>query len=315
MNIPWFLLKRLFLKYPNRRPAKQLNAHSLDVTSFLTGGSKAVWFGHSTIFLQIERKTILCDPMLHEFFCVFTLFMGKRFTKKIPLLPKDFPVIDVLLLSHDHYDHMDYQSIMELEKRVQHFCVPHGLAKRLQHWGIDMERIVELSYGDVWKDGNLTFTCTPNQHFSGRSLNDRNRTLWCSWVIAGQMQKVFFSGDGAYGPHFKQIGNMYGPFDLIFMECGQGSKRMSMIHMVPEKAVQAQLDLQGTVMLPIHWGMFSQSNKDWTAQVERLLKAAQQRGTKVTVPSIGEPVHIGADTYPTNRWWRTDTTGRPVFLK
>ena len=304
MKLPFFLLKRLFLKYPKRRPSEPITVQKLDPESFLSGDAKAVWFGHSTVFMQMDGKTILFDPMLHEFFWFFSLFMGKRFAKELPLRPKEFPAIDVLLLSHDHYDHMDRQSICELQKKVRRFCVPRGLAARLRGWGIAPERIIELSCGESWSDGRLCFTCTPNRHFFGRTLRDRDRTLWCSWVIAGSQKKVFFSGDGAYGPHFKKIGGQYGPFDLIFMECGQGTARMSSIHMVPEKAVQAQLDLQGRVMLPIHWGMFSQSNKDWTAQIERLLAEAGRRNAAVTVPRIGEIVEIGGESYPVEHWWK-----------
>lgn len=133
---------------------------------------------------------------------------------------------------------------------------------------------------------------------------DRNKTLWCSWVITGNKVNTFFSGDGAFGPHFEKIGSEYGPFDLTFMECGQANESFSNIHMTPEKTIQAQIDLQGQLMIPIHWGMFSQSNNEWTRQVERLLKEAERRNVKVATPKIGELITIGIEKYPCELWWK-----------
>ena len=305
MKIPYFLFKRFLHKYPNRRPHQPIPVDKLDLNDMLNGKqSKAVWFGHSTAFMQIGGKTILCDPIFSNLFWFFSIFTGNRFTEQLPLAPQEFPDIDVVLLSHDHYDHMDYYSIMAIKDKVQRFCVPRGLAIRLKKWGIANEKITELSYGETLGDGELIVTCTPNQHFSGRGLFDRNKTLWCSWVITNKKVNVFFSGDGAYGPHFKKIGDQYGPFDLTLMECGQGMEFSGHIHMIPEKVVQAQIDLQGQLMLPIHWGMFSQSNTEWTQQVERLLKEAETRAVKVATPRIGEIVTIGAEKYPCTSWWK-----------
>lgn len=241
--------------------------------------------GHSTVLIQVEGKSILCDPVLKNLFALFTLFTGKRFTDELPISLQDMPPIDMLLLSHDHYDHMDHRTIMALKHKISHYCVPRGVGARLESWGIKKEEITELSYGETLNTSDLVFTCTPSEHFSGRGLRDRNKTLWCSWVITGKRTKVFFSGDGSYGPHFKIIGDKHGPFDIIFMECGQGSNF-------------------GQLMVPIHWGMFSQSNTDWLAQLERLLKEAQIKGVQVATPMIGEIVTIGLEGYPNHSWWR-----------
>ncbi|MBP2651927.1 MAG: hypothetical protein H6Q74_2752 [Firmicutes bacterium] len=266
--------------------------------------SKVVWFGHSTVFMQIEGMTILCDPVFSNLFWLFSIFTGRRFTEQLPLAPKEFPKIDVVLLSHDHYDHFDRYSIMKIKDKVQQFCVPRGVGARLRNWGIVDEKITEFTYGETLAIKALIFACTPSRHFSGRTLFDRNKTLWCSWVITGKQNNVFFSGDGGYGTHLKEIGKKYGPFDLTLMECGQGNKAFRNIHMVPEKVVQAQIDLQGKIMVPIHWGSFSQSNIDWTNQVERLLSEAERREIKVATPRIGEVVVIGAARYPCSAWWR-----------
>jgi L-ascorbate metabolism protein UlaG (beta-lactamase superfamily) len=305
MKIPYVLFKRFLHKYPNRRPHQPIPVEKLNLDDMLnTKQSKAVWFGHSTAFMQIGGNTILCDPIFSNLFWFFSLFTGRRFTEQLPLVPQEFPEIDVVLLSHDHYDHMDYHSIMGIKDKVHRFCVPRGVGARLRQWGIANEKITELSYGETLCFAELIFTCTPNQHFSGRGLFDRNKTLWCSWVITSKKVNVFFSGDGAYGPHFEKIGDKYGPFDLTLMECGQANEAFGKIHMTPEKVVQAQIDLQGQLMLPIHWGMFSQSNNEWTRQVERLLREADMRAIKVATPRIGEIVTIGAERYPCTSWWQ-----------
>ncbi|WP_378956701.1 MBL fold metallo-hydrolase [Pelosinus sp. sgz500959] len=305
MKIPYVLFKRFLHKYPNRRPQQSIPVKKLNLDDLLNSKQpKVVWFGHSTAFMQIGGKTILCDPIFSNLFWFFSIFTGKRFTEQLPLVPQEFPEIDVVLLSHDHYDHMDYHSIMAIKDKVHRFCVPHGVGTWLRRWGIANEKITELSYGETLCDAELTFTCTPNQHFSGRGLFDRNKTLWCSWVITSKKVNVFFSGDGAYGPHFKEIGDQYGPFDLTLMECGQAIEFSRQIHMTPEKVVRAQIDLQGQLMLPIHWGMFSQSNTEWTHQVERLLREAEMRTIKVATPIIGEIVTIGAEKYPCASWWK-----------
>lgn len=305
MKIPYILFKRFLHSYPNRRPQQTIPVEKVNLSVMLNEKQpQVVWFGHSTVFMQLEGKTILCDPVFSNLFWLFSIFTGRRFTNKLPLVPEDFPTLDAVLLSHDHYDHMDYHSLMAIKDKVQRFYTPRGVGARLQRWGIAKDKITELSYRETWHEAGLGFTCTSNQHFSGRGLFDRNQTLWCSWVIAGKKAKIFFSGDGAYGPHFKEIGDRYGPFALTLIECGQGAEFCGNIHMVPEKAVQAQIDLQGGLMVPIHWGIFSQSNIEWTQQIERLLREAERKTVKVTTPRIGEIVTVGAECYPCTPWWR-----------
>lgn len=305
MNILYDRIKDVLKKYPNRRPHQPIPVEKLNLAELLhVKQPKAVWFGHSTVLMQIEGKIILCDPIFSNLFWLFSIFTGRRFTEQLPLMPQEFPEIDVVILSHDHYDHLDYHSIMRIKDKVHRFCVPCGVGAHLQQWGIAHEKIAELSYGDTLHVADLIVTCTPNQHFSGRGLFDRNKTLWCSWVITGKQVNIFFSGDGAYGSHFKKIGSEYGPFDLTFMECGQANAAFGKFHMIPEKVVQAQIDVQGRLMVPIHWGMLSQSNHEWTHQIERLLKEAEMRKIKVSTPKIGELVTIGDERYPCTSWWR-----------
>lgn len=304
LNILFDRIRMNAKENPDRRPLRPMPVIKPELTGFLHGASQAMWFGHSTVFLQVEGKTVLCDPVLSKLFWVFTLFTGKRFTDELPIAVRNIPAVDFLVLSHDHYDHMDYKTIMALKDKIKQFCVPRGVGKRLEKWGIDKRKISEFVYGETLATSHLTFICTPGKHFSGRGLNDRNKTLWCSWVITGKRTNIFFSGDSAYGLHFKQIGDTYGPFDITFLECGQANDFFGHIHMIPEKTVQAQLDLKGRLMVPIHWGMFSQSNPNWTAQVERLVIEAQKKGVQVATPMIGEIVTIGNDSYPNRQWWK-----------
>lgn len=266
--------------------------------------AKAIWFGHSTVLLEIEGKRLLLDPVFSEYPSPFPFIGGKRFSKAVPIELDQLLPVDIVLVSHDHYDHLDYETIMQIKGKTDLFCVPAGVGRRLEKWGIDQGKIKEF---DWWKEADcagLTLACTPAQHFSGRSMFDRNKTLWCSWAIIGQENKVFFSGDGGYGSHFRQIGKKYGPFDLTLMECGQYDERWAAIHMLPEQTVQAHLDVAGKLLLPIHWGAFSLAFHAWTDPVERALKSAKEHQVRITTPRIGEAIFADVANYPAARWWR-----------
>lgn len=266
--------------------------------------TKVIWFGHSTLLLEMEDKILLLDPIFSNSPSPFPLVGGKRFSKVVPIEPEKLPPIDIVILSHDHYDHLDYKSIMRLKDKTALFCVPFGVGKRLEKWGVDQGKIREFGWWNEWTVAGLKLVCTPAQHFSGRSLLDRNKTLWCSWVITGQHTKVFFSGDGGYGPHFEEIGNKYGPFDLTLMECGQYDARWSAIHMIPEETIQAHIDVKGNGMIPIHWAAFSLAFHEWTDPIERVTKAARERKVNLITPKIGEVVIVGSAEYPVSTWWR-----------
>lgn len=261
------------------------------------------WFGHSTVLLHIEGKRILLDPIFSNKPSPFPFVGGKRFSKVLPLEPQRLTVIDAVILSHDHYDHMDYRSIMGLKDRTTLFFAPAGVAGRLKEWGIKPEKVRECNWWDEADLAGLKLICTPARHFSGRGLFDRNKTLWSSWVIKGQQTSIYFSGDGGYGAHFAEIGAKYGPFDLTLMECGQYDKRWSAIHMAPEETVQAHLDVKGKLLVPIHWAAFSLAFHSWTDPIERVTKASRERGVAIATPKIGEPVILGAAEYPAAKWW------------
>ncbi|WP_346817327.1 MBL fold metallo-hydrolase [Bacillus paramobilis] len=262
------------------------------------------WFGHSASLLKIEGKKLLLDPMFGDASSPFPLFTSKRYSGAFSLKREDFQEIDAIIISHNHYDHLNYKSIMLLKDRAKHFYVPIGVAQYLIKWGVSPSKISEHNWWDEIACDNIKLVCAPARHFSGRSMTDRDCSLWCSWLILGQETRVFFSGDSGYAPHFKEIGDKYGPFDLTLMECGQYDPRWSAIHMLPEETVQAHIDVKGDLLLPIHWGAFTLALHEWSDPIERVTKEANRLGVKITTPQIGESIALKSKDYPSSAWWR-----------
>lgn len=299
------VLKDFIRGNPNGKPNWSIPVESLNTGNLEDEEKiKITWFGHSTVLLELEGKRILLDPMFSQTPSPFPLFGGKRYSKILPSEIENLPPIDLVLISHDHYDHLDYDSIMKLKDKVEQFCVPLGVGSHLEFWGVDKEKIREYDWWSEAQFDGLRLVAAPTRHFSGRGLFDRNTTLWCSWVIIGEHTKVYFSGDGGYGPHFKEIGEKYGPFDLTLMECGQYDKRWSAIHMIPEETAEAHLDLKGKIMIPIHWSAFSLALHDWTDPIERVTKAARKSQIDIFTPKIGETVTISDKQHTNSIWWK-----------
>nr|WP_237980425.1 MBL fold metallo-hydrolase [Bacillus thuringiensis]MCG3423003.1 MBL fold metallo-hydrolase [Bacillus thuringiensis] len=262
------------------------------------------WFGHSASLLKIAGKKLLLDPMFGDASSPFPVFNSKRYSGAFSLEREDFQEIDAIIISHNHYDHLNYKSIMLLKNRAKHFYVPTGVAQYLIKWGVSPSKISEHNWWDEIIFDNIKLVCAPARHFSGRSMTDRDCSLWCSWLILGQETKVFFSGDSGYAPHFKEIGDKYGPFDLTLMECGQYDSRWSAIHMLPEETVQAHIDVKGELLLPIHWGAFTLALHDWSDPIERVTKEAKRLGVKIATPQIGESITLKSTDYPSSAWWK-----------
>ncbi len=265
--------------------------------------AKLIWFGHSAFFLKLDGKNILIDPMLGKVPAPHPTLGRNRYSKELPIEIEELPSIDLILISHDHYDHLDYGSIQKLTAKTAQFVVPLGVKAHLVKWGVAEERIKEFDWWQEWKYQGIDLAFTPSRHFSGRGLNNRFSTLWGSWVIQGLKDKIYFSGDGGYGNHFKEIGDKYGPFDLAMMECGQYNELWSEIHMMPEETAVAGQDVKAKVVMPIHWGAFSLALHSWTDPVERLVKSAEEIGLPLIVPKIGEEIRL-SDHYKTiDSWW------------
>jgi L-ascorbate metabolism protein UlaG (beta-lactamase superfamily) len=281
-------------------PDSPLSAKKFDKDAFLrTKDLGVVWFGHSTVLLNLNGHIVLTDPVFSK--NASPLFFGnKAFDYTVDASAEELPDIDVVVISHDHYDHLDMQTIKELKNKTKVFLVPLGVAAHLIRWGIDKTHIVELDWDDHYRfDDKTEFIAAPSRHFSGRSLFDLNSTLWCSWVIKSGARSVFFSGDSGYGSHFKKIGKDYGPFDLALLECGQYNKNWPFIHMDPKETLLAFDDLGGNVLLPIHWGKFKLSLHAWNDPAIQVIANKGER--KVLIPVIGA---VAAAEIPVSfRWW------------
>lgn len=264
--------------------------------------SRIIWYGHSAISLQIDGLLILIDPMLGNAASPVP-FMTKRFTYTTAIDIDEIQNVDAVILSHDHYDHLDYPSIMKLKDKVGHFYTPLGVGAHLRSWGIEDDKITEMDWWESAKIDNLQITAAPARHFSGRGITDRNKTQWASWIVNGSREKIYFSGDGGYGPHFKEIGDKYGPFDFAMMECGQYNEKWEAIHMMPEQTIQASLDVQARRMMPIHWSAFNLSLHSWIDPVERAVKAAKMHDVDIVTPVIGEQFAPMDQGFNGSSWW------------
>ncbi len=297
------MIRDVVRKNEDLKPGDSLPNINFPMLDHPSNKTNVTWFGHSACMIDIDGKLILLDPMFGDSPSPFLGLGGKRFSRGLPFSIKDLPVIDAVLFSHDHYDHLDYGTIQKLRAKVRHYFVPIGVGSHLERWGIDPDSITELDWWSEVEFQGLTLAAAPARHFSGRSLHDRNSTLWSSWIIKGSESTIFFSGDSGYGPHFREIGERFGPFDLTLMECGQYDHRWAGIHMIPEETIQAHKDVKGKLLLPIHWGAFTLSFHDWTDPIERVTKAGQKEGVQILTPMIGETVVLNGGPYPEEKWW------------
>jgi L-ascorbate metabolism protein UlaG (beta-lactamase superfamily) len=267
-------------------------------------GLRTTWLGHSTLLLELDGARVLTDPVFGERASPVPFAGPKRFHRP-PVSIAQLPELSAVLISHDHYDHLCRTSIQALLARDVPFVTSLGVGARLEAFGVPAERIIELDWFESWQpEGvDLRFTATPAQHFSGRSLNDRNHTLWSSWVIAGARHKLFFSGDSGLTDEFQQIGATFGPFDLVMLEIGAWHPSWGDIHLGPENALRAHEWLQGKTLLPVHWGTFNLAIHAWDEPAETLWAGAQARGIRLLTPSLGEVVEPARVEVP-RAWWR-----------
>lgn len=262
---------------------------------------KTVWLGHSSLLINIDNHLILTDPV---FYRKVSPVGPVNFHLKPVLEPNKLPDIDCVIISHDHYDHLNKCSILKIDSKVKRFVVPKRVGKILVKWGIDSDKITELNwYQDYIYSENLKITATPSQHFSGRGLLDRNKTLWASWVIKSNNHNVFFSGDSGYFDGFKEIGEKYGPFDVTYLECGAYDKKWSKVHMFPEETAQAHLDLKGKLLQPIHMATFNLALHPWFEPMERLVVAARRKGIVTSTPVPGKIVDYN-QPLTDKHWWK-----------
>ncbi|PIB37485.1 hypothetical protein BFP72_08840 [Reichenbachiella sp. 5M10] len=300
------ILKDQFFGKAERAPHTKIIPEHLDSLEVVRNQkTRVTWFGHSAILLEMDGAKILIDPMLGDVPAPHPMLGKSRFTEGLPLAIEKIPHLDAVIISHDHYDHLDYGSIQKLKEKVGRFYVPLGVDAHFERWGVNPDRIEVLNWWDETSLGSIGLVLTPSRHFSGRGLGDRNATLWGSWVFRGKHETMYFSGDSGYGPHFKAIGEKYGPFDFAMMECGQYDPRWSAIHMSPEETAQAGVDVQAKVIMPIHWGAFVLAFHDWRDPVWRVSQRAKELSLSLITPQIGQPITMDSLDVLYPKWWES----------
>ncbi|TLW90400.1 Zn-dependent hydrolase [Saccharomonospora piscinae] len=271
-------------------------------------GLHVTWFGHASSLVEIDGSRVLLDPVWSDRASPSRL-LGPRRLHPVPLALDALPPLDAVVISHDHYDHLDRATVRALVRSQDApFVVPLGVGAHLRAWAVPEERIVELDWHEHAHAGSLRLTATPAQHFSGRTLA-RNTTLWASWVLAGAHHRVFYSGDTGYCDAFAAIGREHGPFDLTLVQVGAYAQGWPDIHMTPEDGVRTHLDVRGSLLVPVHWGTFNLAPHAWAEPVERLLREAAPRGVRVAVPRPGERVAVTGADVPVSPWWREAVPG------
>ncbi|MFJ4564976.1 MBL fold metallo-hydrolase [Streptomyces caelestis] len=295
---------------PRRAPKGTVPVHATtlaDIARPPATGLRLTWMGHSSVLAEIDGRRVLFDPVWGERCSPFP-FAGPKRLHPVPLPLAALGPVDVVVISHDHYDHLDMPTVKALAGTDTLFAVPLGVGAHLEHWGVSAGRLRELDWHETTKVGGLTLTATPARHFCGRGLRNTQHTLWASWVIAGEEHRIYHSGDTGYFDGFKEIGAEHGPFDATMVQIGAYSDFWPDIHMTPEEGMRAHLDLQGGPehgpMLPIHWATFNLATHPWAEPGEGTLAAARAVGARIALPHPGEPFEPTAETVPSVPWWR-----------
>ncbi|MBJ6749110.1 MBL fold metallo-hydrolase [Geomonas sp. Red421] len=291
-----------FNKPADTRPTGTIPIHKMSRAELLSAPNNTVFrIGHSTVLLKLQDAFWLTDPMFSDRASPVQWAGPQRF-HKAPISIEDLPPIKAVIISHDHYDHLDRNSIVKLAAKTEHFLVPAGVGDIITGWGVPTAKVRQLNWWQSTQVDEVRLVATPCKHFSGRGLFNKNQTLQNSWTILAPGFRVFFSGDSGYFQGFKRIGEQYGPFDLTLLEAGAYNVNWAGVHMMPEETVQAHLDLKGKRMLPIHNGTFDLSMHAWREPSDRILSLTKARDIEVAIPVIGEPVYSSAATQD-RPWW------------
>ncbi|WP_282927306.1 MBL fold metallo-hydrolase [Megamonas funiformis] len=286
-------------------PKENIPTQKTDLNALNPKENLLVWFGHSSFYLQIDGIKILVDPVFSDYASPL-FFINKAFAGTNIYTANDMPDIDVLIISHDHWDHLDYATIMSLKHKIKHIVCPLGVSSHFYHWGFNPNIIHDEDwYREIKLSDNLKIHILPSRHFSGRFLDNNNKTLWASFAIITPTKKIFYSGDGGYSPQFREIGDYFQGFDLAIMENGQYNTSWAQIHMMPEEVAQATMDLQAKMLLPVHCGKFALSPHHWQNPFERICTASQNKSYKLLTPLLGETVFLDQNNQKFNKWWTT----------
>ena len=290
----------------HRRPTTPIPLEPRVAADYATppaSGLRVTWLGHSTTLLEVEGTRVLFDPVWAER-ASFVGFAGPKRFFPPPLRLGELPPVDAIVLSHDHYDHLDRSFVESVAARRLRWVVPLGVGDWLRRWGVAADDVTELDWWDSTRVGALTLTATPARHFSGRGPGSTDRTLWCGWAVQGERRRVYYAGDTALQDEFAEIGRRLGPFDLTMIEIGAYDALWADVHLGPEQSLLAHRLVRGDVMLPLHWGTFDLALHGWTEPIERALAAAALDEVRIATPRPGGIFEPTVD-FPTERWWPT----------
>ena len=297
------VFKEFFFEKSKRdKPKEKLPSQKTDLLSLSPNENVVVWFGHSSYFIQADGKTILIDPVFSGSASPVS-FTTKAFAGSDVYTVADLPKIDYLFISHDHWDHMDYSTLLELKQKTGKVICGLGVGEHLKKWGYDPANIIEKDWNEtiLLAEGFIMNTA-PARHFSGRGLK-RNKSLWMSYILKTPTLNLYLGGDSGYDSHFKEIGDTFGPFDVAFLECGQYNEYWKYIHMMPEQVVTAAQDLQAKRLMPVHWAKFSLGLHDWDEPIKRVTAEAEKQQLPLLTPMIGEKASLNDTTQVFTKWW------------
>ncbi len=290
-----------------KTPTTTLPSVKTDLKTLNPDENVLIWMGHSSYFMQVDGKTVLVDPVFSGNASPLS-FTTKAYKGTDIYTADDLPEIDFLFLSHDHWDHMDYNTLKQLKPKINKVITGLGNGAHLEYWGFDSDVILEGDWYDTFTfEDRFEVNVTPARHFSGRGFTSA-KTLWASFVLKSPNTSIYIGGDSGYDMHFKAIGEKYGPFDLAILENGQYDLKWKYIHMLPGEQFKAAKDLKAKNILPVHSGKFTLANHDWDEPFKKINDYAEQSGIKVTTPMIGEQVNINDSLQQFKPWWNLKTT-------
>ncbi len=299
-SMPGIMLDFLFRKIKNLRPAATLPAMKTDLGRFAPEDEVLVWMGHSSLFMQIGGRRLLVDPVLVA--ASPLPFMTKPFKAAAKYTPDDIPPVDYIIISHDHWDHMDYNTIKVLKERTRKFICPLGVGEHMEYWGVDAGDIVELDWNEsAALDDGFTVYCLPSRHFSGRGLNP-NQTLWASFMLQSPTGNIYISGDGGYDKHFAEIGGRFG-IDLAVLEDGQYSEDWRYIHMLPEDVAKAAKDLGAKRIMAVHNSKYALGKHSWREPLDSISRFAERDSLDLITPMIGQIANFRDTAQKFEKWW------------